>query len=112
MDGIGQFIFPNIKSYIGFFKKDKKNGFGIVYWNDKEKCFIGFWKNNKQNGFGKFISQGKIRFGTWKEGKKDLKFNNFEEFSFQLNQDEKKFIEFFKFDYIQIGNLVSQIRED
>ena len=112
MDGFGQFIFPNIKSYIGFFKKDKKNGFGIVYWNDKEKCFIGFWKNNKQNGFGKFISQGKIRFGTWKEGKKDLKFNNFEEFSFQLNQDEKKFIEFFKFDYIQIGNLVSQIRED
>ena len=59
MDGFGEFTYPNTKTYLGYFKKDKKNGFGIVFWENNEKCFIGFWKNNKQNGLGKFISQGK-----------------------------------------------------
>ena len=111
MDGFGEFTYPNTKTYLGYFKKDKKNGFGIVFWENNEKCFIGFWKNNKQNGLGKFISQGKVRFGTWKDGKKDLKYDNYEDFKNMLVGEDESFVNIFNYDYDEIGKLLYQIRE-
>ena len=111
MDGFGEFTYPNTKTYLGYFKKDKKNGFGVVFWENNEKCFIGFWKNNKQNGLGKFISEGKVRFGTWKDGKKDLKYDNYEEFKNMLVGEDENFVNIFNYDYNEIGKLLYQIRE-
>ena len=59
---------------MGNFKKDKKNGFGIIFWIKERKGFIGYWKNNKQNGLGKFISNENYRYGCWEEGKRIFRY--------------------------------------
>ena len=63
-DGFGMFIWKD-KIYIGFYEDDKKNGFGIYYWKNIKKAFMGFWKNGKQYGFGKLISEKKNKYGIW-----------------------------------------------
>ena len=74
LNGFGKLTFAQVKCYIGFFKKDYKSGFGLLFWFKEKKAFIGFWKNNKQNGLGKFIYDGKIKYGSWKQGNRESKF--------------------------------------
>ena len=69
MDLVNSFIL-GIKLYLGFFKKDNKNGFGLIFWNNERKTYIGYQKNNKQNGLGKFINKENVRYGFWENGKK------------------------------------------
>ena len=91
MNGFGKFTFPEIKCY-GFFKKDYKSGFGLIFWFKEKKAFIGFWKNNKQDGLGKFIFDGKVRYGSWKEGNRESKF---EENEFYKLLNEKNYGRFY-----------------
>lgn len=63
-EGFGELILSDRK-YIGFFSKDKKDGFGICYWNKVNKAYVGFWKNGKQLGFGKFMTRNKRKYGMW-----------------------------------------------
>jgi len=41
--------------YDGFYKYDKKSGYGEMYWLDKKEIYKGFWEKDKQNGFGEHI---------------------------------------------------------
>ena len=109
MDGFGYFSFPELKSYIGYFENDKKNGFGIVYWYKEKKCFVGFWEENKQNGIGKFISDNKVRYGKWNDGKKIEKYENDGDFENKMNEYEKKYLFFFNMDYESLGNYLQNI---
>ena len=68
MDGLGEFTFPEIKSYFGYFDKDKRSGFGIMIWYKESKVFLGYWNDNKQHGPGKIINNGKIKYGIWENG--------------------------------------------
>ncbi|VTZ79431.1 MORN repeat protein, putative [Plasmodium yoelii] len=45
----------NYDKYIGYWKKGKKNGYGIFYYNCGNK-YIGMWKNNKKEGLGYMIN--------------------------------------------------------
>ena len=100
MNGFGKFLFPQVKCYIGFFKKDHKNGFGIIFWFKEKKAFIGYWKDNKQDGLGKFIFEEKIRFGFWKLGSREKKLEE-NEFYNLLNEQKNSnfFLHIFKLDY-------------
>ena len=92
MDGYGEFTWIEGKKYFGFYKEDKKEGFGIYYW-PYDRIFIGFWKEGKQNGVGKFIKDNFIKYGIWKDGKREKWFENEDEF---LNSSKsEKFIDFF-----------------
>ena len=108
MNGFGKFTLPEIKCYIGFFKKDNKNGFGLIFWYKQKKAFIGYWKNNKQDGLGKFISDEKIRYGSWKEGSRETNFEKNEFFSL-LNEKRstKIYIDIFEMDYDQLKEYIS-----
>jgi hypothetical protein len=86
INGFGKFTFPDIKCYIGYFKNDYKSGFGLIFWFKTKKAFVGFWKDNKQHGLGKFINEGKIRYGSWKEGKREVVLTE-NEFFEKLNQN-------------------------
>ena len=86
INGFGKFTFPDIKCYIGYFKNDYKSGFGLIFWFKTKKAFVGFWKDNKQHGLGKFINEGKIRYGSWKEGKMEVVLTE-NEFFDKLNQN-------------------------
>lgn len=70
MEGYGEFIWTDGKKYAGFYKNDKKEGFGIYYWTNPRKVYLGFWKNGKQDGVGKYINQEGARFGIWENGRK------------------------------------------
>ena len=100
MNGFGKFTFPEIKCYIGYFKNDYKNGFGIIFWFKEKKAFVGYWKNNKQDGLGKFIYEGKIRYGIWKEGNRESKYEENEFFKLLNEQNNIRFYSnIFQMDY-------------
>ena len=100
MNGFGKFTFPEIKCYIGFFKKDYKSGFGLIFWFKERKAFVGFWKNNKQDGLGKFIFDGKIRYGSWKEGNRKTKFEESEFYKLLNEKNSGRFYSnIFQMDY-------------
>jgi hypothetical protein len=57
------------KIYIGEFKRNARNGFGIMKWDEMKKKYIGQWRNGKQHGIGYFKCQGKSkRKGEWEDG--------------------------------------------
>ena len=101
--GYGECIYSDGKKYFGYYKMDKKNGFGIFYW-PKNKYYIGFWKDGKQNGMAKFIKDNQIRYGIWKEGKKEKWFKNKEEFIINLNPTDEKYSNFFEWDVTEIND--------
>ena len=110
MHGYGEFIWVEGKKYIGFYKNDKKEGFGIYYWPNN-RFFVGFWKGGKQNGVGKYIKGDSIKFGIWKDGKREKWFDNEEEFSNYLEPKDEKYLSIFQLNknqlskYIEIDNI-------
>ena len=101
MHGYGEFIWSEGKKYIGFYKNDKKDGFGIYYWPNN-RFFVGFWKEGKQNGVGKYIKGDAIKYGIWKEGKREKWFDNEDEFANCLDPREEKFVYIFQWNKIQL----------
>ena len=87
---------------MGFYKHDKREGFGIYYWTD-DRIFIGFWKEGKQNGVGKsIIKDDIIKYGIWKDGKREKWFENKKEFLKGLDSKSKRYISFFTNDIDKI----------
>lgn len=96
---------------IGFYVQDKKEGFGIYYWENLHKAYLGFWKNGKQHGVGKYINPKKqdkqTKFGLWKEGQRTKWFNSEEEAMNILPTHQKKFIGLFKHDLEDIKQFLT-----
>ena len=107
---------------VKLFTDDLRDGFGINYFKSEDKLYIGFWKNNKRCGFGKIYNQKKMRYGLWfeqnDENKKTKFFGNEQEAMdylkqnglydkykkfFECSKDEliKSYDEYFKEDFIQ-----------
>ena len=64
LNGIGTFIFKDKRKYEGEFINNKIEGHGILYWPDG-KIFVGSFKDDLQNGFGIFYTSQKIYIGIW-----------------------------------------------
>ena len=114
MNGYGEFRMAEDKKYIGFYKEDKREGFGIYYWPNNG-IFIGLWKEGKQNGVGKYIKDDLVKYGIWKSGKKEKFFENEDEFLNSLDSKNKKYISFFQSDINKIKkylDLVDNIDEE
>ena len=112
MNGFGKFTSPEVKCYIGYFKKDIKSGFGLIFWFKEKRAFIGYWKNNKQDGLGKFMSNGNIRYGLWKEGNKESKYQE-DEF-FNLLSDQKPpqlFVDILGMDYDSLNEFIQNFND-
>ena len=110
MNGLGEFSSPGIKSYIGFFHKDSREGFGMLIWLKENKIFIGFWKNNVQNGIGKFIVNKKIRYGIWRDGELSQKIKSKNEFNNKIGEQEKIYWNYLKIeDYNDILQLIRDV---
>jgi len=103
MYGYGECLYNDGKKYCGFFKMDKKNGFGILFW-PKNKYYIGFWKDGKQNGMAKFIKGNSCKYGIWNEGKKEKWFKNEEEFLVNLAPIDEKYYCFFQWSIDKIND--------
>ena len=111
MEGFGIYLWNNKKKYFGFFKKGVKHGFGIFYFLN-DKFLIGFWKNGKQNGFVKHINGNNIKYGIYKEGKKEKLFEKEEEFwNNFVDIKSQKYKKFFEMDKNEIHNYINSINE-
>jgi len=108
MHGYGEFIWKDGKKYIGFYKNDKKEGFGIYYWEVLNKIYIGFWKNGKQEGLGKYITQDKTILGLWRDGEKVKLLEDFRDLKNFVNEEQKKFLYFFSCDKVNIKRFLNQ----
>jgi len=124
MHGYGEFNWTDGKKYIGFYKNDKKEGFGIYYWDEPNKVYIGFWKDGKQNGVGKYIvtdknynsnmsipgnlNKHKTYYGIWKNGEKVKISKNFEEVKDYLTTGEKSYTELLSYDIKQIKDYINR----
>lgn len=120
MHGYGEFNWTDGKKYIGFYKNDKKDGFGIYYWEEPNKVYIGFWKDGKQNGVGKYIVTDKsfnmlgnvisykTYYGIWKNGEKVKISKNFEDVKEYLTIEEKMYSEFLSYDIKQIKEYINR----
>ena len=109
MCGIGEFSHPEVKTYIGYFQRDLRNGFGILIWHQNNKAFIGFWKNNQQEGLGKFFANNKVRYGLWKGGQLSEKINNKNDFDQRLNDEDARYSTYFQIEeYDSISQLMNQ----
>ena len=101
MDGYGEFYWIEGKKYCGFYKEDQKEGFGLYYLLDNS-FYVGFWKEGLRNGMSKYIKGKSIRYGIWKNGKKEKWFNNEEEFFDNLESDDEKYKNIFQWSVKQI----------
>ena len=108
MHGYGEFSWKDGKKYVGFYKNDKKDGFGIYYWEAPNKIYIGFWKNGKQDGIGKYITEDKIIIGLWKDGEKVKLFDDFAEVRNYMTEDQKKFLYLFRYDKFKIKRFLNR----
>ena len=63
-NGIGKFIFNDKRKYEGEFINNKMEGYGILYLPG-DKIFVGHFKDDLQNGFGVFYTNKKIYIGFW-----------------------------------------------
>lgn len=111
MHGYGEFLWRDGKKYAGFYVQDKKEGFGIYFWESLNKVYIGFWKNGKQHGVGKYINPKKkdnqIKFGLWKDGHRTKWFSSEEEAMNNLSSQQQKFISLFKHNINDINTFLS-----
>ena len=91
MKGYGEMIWNKSKIYIRFFIRNKRSGFGIIIWREKEKGYVKFWKDN-------FFSSG-IKEKTFN---KDEFYNLIEN-----NENAKRYKEYFKYGYKALDMLIS-----
>lgn len=108
MHGYGEFNWKDGKKYVGFYKQDKKEGFGIYYWEDPNKIYIGFWNNGKQDGVGKYITKDKICYGLWNSGERVRWLKDVEEVKGLMDNEQLKFSYLFKYDLLKIKKFLSQ----
>jgi hypothetical protein len=72
MNGVGEFYWRNGNIYFGNYVKDVKKGFGIFIWNLKSNvAYIGFWEKGKKNGVGINVNGNIVKYGIFKDGKKE-----------------------------------------
>ena len=94
------------RKYYGFFRYDKKSGFGIYQWGS-EKIYMGFWKEGKQHGLGKYIKNDVAKYGVWKDGKKEKWLSDYKELQSVSDPRDEKFLEMFQMTTEEIKKFLS-----
>ena len=71
MNGYGIKITQNNDYYIGEFENNKINGYGIFILDNDQGGIEGDWKNNSLTGYGILIKNNTIYKGEYKNGKRE-----------------------------------------
>ena len=105
MHGLGIFTWRNNNKYIGYYYKDLKNGFGVFIWSLKPLiAYVGFWDKGKQNGIGIKVKGNFVRYGVFKDGKKDFWLQGHWEMGKYLKSEQ------LKYEKLLSRNVVSLVR--
>jgi hypothetical protein len=82
INGYGSFVYPDGKTYTGYWKNGKREGKGYTYekgmvindgyWKNDEKITDGCISGDCKNGYGSYDNSGGITYnGQWKDGKRN-----------------------------------------
>ena len=80
----------------------KKNGLGKYVWPDG-RSYVGFWERGKQHGLGKYIDENNCeKFGMWLCGKRNRWLDETELNLFKIQNDNyyRQIVEFNPNNYI------------
>ena len=66
MEGFGIIKWPDGKIFVGEFREDIQDGFGVFY--SRKKIYIGIWKNSFLEGDAIIVENDKIKKQFWEEG--------------------------------------------
>lgn len=108
MDGYGEFSWLDGKKYIGWYKDDKKHGFGIFNWPENDKAYVGFWKDGKQDGYGMIISRNYVKYGLWENGVKKKSFHALWQIERLIKGFEIGYLKYFEMTYETLVNFINQ----
>jgi hypothetical protein len=120
MEGFGEFNWAGGKKYIGYYKNDRRNGFGIFLWKipkinideglsdlNNIKGYIGFWSDGNMDGLGLRISDGKIKYGLWKNGIKMEWIEGDEHIKKHIDNNQRQYVKLFLSTKQKLLNLLS-----
>ncbi len=69
LHGNGVHKFNDGSGYFGQFKYGKKEGLGIMGWQDRDYFLVGEWRDDKMNGKGTYVfKDGTSSSGIWING--------------------------------------------
>ena len=100
--------------YFGFFKNNKRNGFGVQIETFKEDktIFVGFWENNKIKGYGKIMhNTGKEIFGFFNNNNLAQRLEPNVLLSKLKSVYDKKYINMFLKSYGEYNETIRQMTE-
>lgn len=106
LSGFGAFIWDKQQKFIGHYKNNKRDGFGIFIWdipksnNDNSyiigineiNAYIGFWSEGNIDGVGLKITNKKMQFGFWNNGKKLMRFEKKELIKKYIKKNQIKYM--------------------
>ena len=108
LNGYGEMTnYKNNSFYYGFWKENKRNGFGVELSPRKDegdKIYSGFWEKNDRHGYGILLNKNNKErdiYAVWKRNKISKQFYTLDEFIQSLKQiGLEKYLFFFerKFD--------------
>lgn len=108
MNGYGEFSWLDGKKYVGWYKNDKKHGFGIFNWPEYDKAYVGFWKMGKQDGYGMIINKNHVKYGLWEKGVKKKSFNALWQIEKLIKGMEIGYLKFFEMNYDSLLNFINE----
>lgn len=76
MHGFGDFKWANGKIYSGFYKKDFKDGLGLLFNKGGLELYFGFWAKGQKEGIALCINSNKKYFAFYEKGKQIKAFTN------------------------------------
>ena len=101
MEGYGEMLWSDGRKHIGYYKGNKKHGFGIYYWPDEYRIYVGFWTKGKQESVGKFVILNKRpKYGSWENGEKVSNFSREEDAIFQIQKSKSEYMKFFFMNFV------------
>lgn len=110
IEGYGEIYYIDDKIYKGFFKNNKKHGFGVFYWKNNDKVYLGFWKDGKQSNLGKYMTKHICSWNEYNDGKKIRKFKDKNEAYLLLN-NSKEIIKYDKLYSLEFNNVLNFFNE-
>jgi len=72
MTGFGTYIYENGTKYVGYFNDGVKQGEGCEYFWDGDLLFKGFYEKDKKNGYGVLFEKKTVKVfeGQFTNGKR------------------------------------------
>lgn len=115
-NGYGEMTnFKNRDFYYGFWKENKKNGFGVELSprkNNEDKIYCGFWDKNDRHGYGILLNKNNTKkniYAVWKKNKIYRQFYILEEFYQSIrNSGFEKYLFFFERNFIEHISIIKK----